>query len=195
MPPTLDSLKKPADKLRTMPAALALLVLALALAATMSRTRGKETMGARIRPGGWTASFRPPRRFRSEQFGAVPVDLPYIAHGRTRSGADAILAVYRLDASAFADPTAVCDSVIRSNLRLRSGDPLTARRVRLDRRIGSEPAAEIALVDAGIVARALLLPSGEAYAVWLGVAGTPMDDDTYRLFDLTCLSFERDAVP
>lgn len=140
-------------------------------------------------------SFRPPRRFESQQFGAVSLDLPYIAHGRTRSGDEAVLAVYRLDATAFADPAAVCESVIRSNLGVQSGDRFAERRVRSDRRIGDDPASEIALVDMGVVARAILLPSGEAYAVWLGVSGAPLDDNTYELFNLTCLSFEREAAP
>lgn len=195
MPPTSHSPDKPENSVRTIPVSLALLALAVILAGAMSHARSGDLLGARVQPGGWTVSFRPPRRFQSQQFGAAPLDLPYIAHGRTRFGDKAILAVYRLDATGFADPTAVCESVIRSNSDLQSGDWLTGRRLRSDRRIGGNPAVEIALREMGIVARAVLLPSGEAYAVWLGVEGAPLDDNTYRLFDLTCLSFEGEFTP
>lgn len=187
--------EKPAKPRRALGASAALLMCAGVLAAQMSRTRGGDPLGPRIQPDGWAASFRVPRRFAADEVGLREIGLPYIAHGQLRSGRLATLAVYRIDELPFDSAKAVCDSVIRSHLGFPGVWRRTRREMRPDRRLGSEPAVEIWDADAGGLVRAAVLSSGEAYAVWLGVDGPEVDSHTYRLFELTCASFEFPPTP
>jgi len=195
MPVEVYGQAKPASPRRALGASVALLLLAALLAAAMTRARGGDPLGPRVRPEGWLASFRAPRRFQGEDYGLRDIGLPYIVHGKTRAGSLATLAVYRVDGPSFRSATALCDSVIRAHLGFPRGLWPTRRLTRLDRKLGPEPAAEIIDSNAGGVVRAVVLPGGEAYAVWLGVEGPAIDRSTFRLFDLTCQSFEFQTAP
>ncbi len=178
--------EKPAIFRRAWFASGLLLAISSVLAWAMVRGRSGEVLGPRIEPAGWSISFRPPRAFPTGAFGPTE----YHFYGQTAGGFRPVLAVFRLEDAVLGDAATVCERVLRAYSR----QPLSAVRLsRLtwhDRKLGPFEAAEIWDPQLGIVVRAAVLENREGYAIFLHVPGE-IDPRSYRLFDSTCSSTER----
>ena len=181
---------KPAIPRRALFASIFLLVAASALAAAMAWHRSGELLARGIEPPGWSISFRPPRRFHSGQFGSTKLGSAFLCHGRTRAGAPAALAVYHLEGAVVGGAQAVCERVLRAHAGLPLPTAGMTHLTRFDKKLGRLDAAEIRDEQLGVVVRAVVLDSDDAYAVSLSVDGADISEDVYRLFDLTCSSIE-----
>ena len=185
---------KPGSARRALISSILLLGLAGILAARMSWTRTREPLAVRIEPTGWQISFRPPKRFTpgplvNTQFGVL---IPL--HGRTATGADARLAVVRLDLSGADNPSTVSAELALGFAFLQPFDvqPSIPQSVRAP--LGPFAGMETLVEPLSTVARVAKASDAVGYAVALSVDGEPIDEDLYHLFDLTCRSI-RHAEP
>jgi hypothetical protein len=165
-----------------------LLTVSVALAATMTWRRSDDPLAARIRPVGWSISFRPPRRFQESEFGATVLGSVFRFRGWSTTGAAALLAVHRLDRWPVADPLAACELVLSAYIVPRLPDSMTTRFTRFDTKFGPFDAVEIHDPLLGVIVRAAVFEDGEVYAISLGVDGPMIEDRSYRAFDLACRS-------
>ena len=181
---------KPAIPRRALFTSIFLLILASTLAAAMTRRRSGELLRPRIEPHGWSISFQRPREFPTGRFGPTKLGPAYLFHGRTRTGAPATRAVFRLEEVAAGDARAACERVLRAHMSLPLPTADMTRLTRFDSKFGSLDAAEIQDPQLGVVVRAAVLGDNDAYAVSLRVEGVEIDSQVYRLFDLTCGSIK-----
>ncbi len=170
-------------------ASILLLVTTSALAWTMTRSRSGEALGPRIEPAGWSISFRPPRGFPAGKFGPTTLGPAYPFYGRTPAGGRAVLALFRLEGAGVGDALAVCERVLRAHTLPPPLIVSVSRLTRFDRKLGPLDAVEIWDPLPGVVVRAAVLASGEAYAVSLRAEGR-IDQRLYRRFESTCASSE-----
>lgn len=175
---------------RAMTASLALLLAAGTLAWGIAWQRSGNQLAPRVSPEGWAISFQPPRRLSSLRSLSTSLGPAYLFNGLTRSGTPTVLVVYRLTDPIPKEALSVCVRVLSASMFLAPpGDP-GARPEPIRSRLGSRDAVEVQDQRLGMIVRAVVLDKTEAYAIAVGVEGTGMDPDAYRLFNLTCESVE-----
>ncbi len=168
-----------------------LLAVTMAMAATMTSTRGRDPLGGRVGLEGSPISFRAPRSFEldnpvtTSQGPAIPM------YGVT-GAAHSVMVVRFIPSGQGATAKDLARTILSNDgteehllLSLLRGMPPTT----------PEPLGPFEGVEArdragAIVTRAALGPSGDGYAVTLRVEGAVIDPTLYRLFDLVCRSVE-----
>ncbi len=191
MPIEVFTSSKPALPYRALILSLLLFALACLLAGGMAWTRSPELLGPRIMLPGWEISFRPPRQFMpgdrvlSELGPAVPF------YARLVSGMTVEVVFRQIPVTPGTDTAEVCRRVLRSGATWPLSPLLNPQPAESIGELGQYDAVE--LQDPRTVVRAVVLPTGHAYTVSLGVERPPIDWRLYRLFDLTWRSIEFDA--
>lgn len=174
---------RPAVPRRALLTSIVLLSLVGALAAGMSHLRSRQPLGRRITPPGWQISFRSPRRLRSEPFqGPAGLDVRRFV-GVTRRGEGAVLALMQID-GVYRDGEAQVVALNASELlgiRARGADWFPAS-------FGSVEGVETLGSHGAAVVRTAIVDSGVVYVAILNTPNRVVDEDAYRLFDLTCRS-------
>lgn len=185
------SSEKPAVAGRALLAAILLFALVSGLALGMTLLRKEVRLAPRIRPEGWSVSFRPPKGYlmappSPTRFG---VAVPFV--GRSRSGGTVNLAVHRVQNTDSRDAKVICDRVLRSYVGLLMPLGSLARQTRTDVKLGPFDAVEVWEPALGVVVRAAAISGGDAYAVSLGSPDAGDDAEPYETFELMCNSFQQ----
>jgi hypothetical protein len=173
---------------RALVSTLLLLGVVSLLAAEMSWHRTSNPLGSRVKPGGWAVSFEPPRGWGAGPPAPAgnPVALPY--HGITRTGQPAAMVFWRLEKPLKNDLPMICATILDQHDVFLPPDLQAIgygeKRATLCDVEGLE---QIGPHNQAVV-RAVMLSTGEAYAVSLSIEGATIDDHTYRIFDLTSQS-------
>jgi len=178
--------EKPAIGRRAWLAAIVLFALVAGLAAQMTWRKSQAGLAPRITPPGWSVSFCPPEHFPESEFGPTVLGPAFRFRGRSTGGTIAQLVVFRVDGWGAQDALEVCAMVLNAFSSGSLLHSMSTRVTRLDRKLGPLDAVEVTDSEAGVVVRAAVLDSGEAYAVLLGVDGPPVDARAYREYELTC---------
>ena len=173
-----------------MACALVLLGGALALAASFSRARGRETLADRIDVPEWDLSFRPPKRFVQRDVirnsgGEV---LPFYAV--TRSGGAAILAMRRFPLNLGDDPASICRQLLRDQTEKAATDVPTIFLVPSIAPLGPVDGVEMMTPDQNTLVRVAFLDETTALAMELYVKGSAIDESLHAVFDRACRSIK-----
>ena len=173
-----------------MTASVTLLLFAGTLAWGLAWRRSGDQLAPRVSPEGWAISFQPPRRMPSLRSLSTSLGPAYLFNGPTRSGTAAVLVVYRLTDPIPTDALSVCLRVLNASMFLPPSHDAGTRPKPIRTKLGSREAVEVRSARLGMIVRAVVVDRTEAYAVAVGIEGTGMDPDAYRLFNLTCESVE-----
>ncbi len=176
----VDRVTTPARPRRAIVCSVLFLALTVLLARDLTRRRTSDPLGPRIAPEGWHVSFRAPRQFR---WGGQTADVVVLLWRQ------ATLQIFRIDARVADGPAELCAFLLHQVTGAPVTAPLAGARSAATH-LGAHVAAECATPDGTATARTVVPQRKEAYAVLLLTRGAPIDDSLYRLFDLTCLSFE-----
>ena len=181
---------KSASATRARVLSIILLALACVLAAMMSWSRGRQPLDIRIEPPNWRISFRPPKRFTQGELVQTSFAEVIALFGVTTHGAGARLAILRLHPSVADDPATLCAELVRQYAFVPPHEGLSPVAGHTGAKLGPFDAVQTMAPSRSAVARVAALPTGIRYAVALAVDGEPIDDDLFRLFELTCASIE-----
>lgn len=185
------SYTKPANRRRTLVASVGLLVAAGFLAWMMTASRAGGMALPRVTPPGWAISFQPPPRFHNDQYGDTPLGPAYQCGSFTPDGRVVLLEVYRLEEGDVPDALAACERVLQVFLPQPAPGVYSPNLTDFDKKLGGLDAVEVWNPFAsGMVVRAAVLPSGDAYVVTLAVQGGEIGRDLYQLFEFACASIE-----
>lgn len=178
--------------LRTVAVTVLLFAATCLLAASMSWRRAGETLGPRLEPQGWGVSFRPPKRFIQTELSQTEIGSVMLL-----SGEGANLAVWRMSPPGDVDADDLCILILQQyeaaaawGTRTHSQPPSQSDLPpAANEPIGSRPAVERFSANHKVVVRATM-EGGPGYAISMVVISAPLPADAYRVFDLTCKSFE-----
>lgn len=182
---------KPAYATRTLAATLALLAMTCGLAWSLTSQSGSDGLNPPVVVRDWSLSFQPPRGFESVKSGRTLIGPTLMMQGLTASRLPATIAVYQLEGFDRGEERHVCERVLRMHMSGRSLSE-TEHQTRFDQTIGDRNAVEIRVTGLGAVVRSVVLRSGIAYAVWLGVDSAYIPEDIAGDFDRMCRSFRFD---
>jgi hypothetical protein len=176
---------KPAIRGRALLISIALFVLACSLAIGMTWHRWADPLGDPVRPPAWEISFRPPRGFRPDTPEGWPQHGIQRFVGVTRRGAPAVLAFWRIDDVRNEAASKIAEQVLKAwDLRGAVAPPSAGA-------VGPYDGKETRGPEGTTIVRAAVVNPSLALAVSLDLgADAPIDEDLYRLFDLTCRSIE-----
>ena len=182
---------KPAHATRTLAATMALLAMSCGLAWSLTGRSGPDSLNPPVVVRDWSLSFQPPTGFESVKSGRTLIGPTLMMQGLTASRLRATIAVYQLEGFDPGEERHVCERVLSMHMRGRSlGE--TEHQTRFDQTIGDRNAVEIRVAGLGAVVRSVVLGSGIAYAVWLGVDSASIPEDIAGDFDRMCHSFRFD---
>jgi len=194
MPVEVYSTVKPASTRRAWVSSALLLVLAGALAASVTRHEaGPGIFGERIEPKGWEISFRPPSIFNEVDSAPGEFSSTYRYQLVADDGDAVELIFWRLPAENAATPLTICGTVLNtaeSWLTILIGKA----RIRAPAQLADRPGLEVISTSIPMIVRSTVLGNGWAYAVSLRILQRPnadgpparIQEPLYRLFDLTC---------
>ena len=177
-----------AEPRRILIAAMVLLGFSSALAATLTWHRAMHPLAARFQPAGWTISFEPPRGWAPGSLVPSGPVTAMLFHGSTHVGKRANLAVWQLDGSDDYDLQTVCTLVLAQHRTPLLPQLRTSAQTGSAPKLGRFDADERGGKGHPAVVRAARASIGTIYAVSLSVENALIDEQTYRLFDLTCRS-------
>ncbi|MBI4718998.1 MAG: hypothetical protein HY763_14420 [Planctomycetes bacterium] len=185
----LHNMTRPARPGRAIASSVFLLLVTVGLAAQMSAARGRDPLVRAVSPPGWLISVRPPKHFRlgEEVHTRKAVALPFF--GRAASGAEAVLALWRVEQMDGGSPRSAAELILGRHDAEEGSHPVDARESEA-KPLGPREGAELFSWDRTTVVRAAVFRRGDAYAVSVSLEDRPIDEDLYRLFDLTCRSLE-----
>ncbi len=181
----------PAYATRTLAATVALLAMSCGLAWSLTGRAHTTPLRPPVVVRDWSLSFQPPTGFESVQSGRTLIGPTLMMQGTTRSALPATIAVYQIEGFDRGEERQVCERVFRMHLSGRSLDE-TEHQTRFDQSVGALRAVEIRVDSLGALVRSVVLPSGVAYAVWLGVDTASIPVDIAEDFDQMCDSFTFD---
>lgn len=182
--------EKPAIPRRAVISSILLLALATALAGTLTWRRSAPSVHTRIRPHGWSVSFRPPPGSYGPQIRPTGSGSQAVFGVLTPAGNEAYIFVRRIDPAPSNDPREVCDLLLREIAEIGPHVRRPLPMVWIDKQIGHHDAVEVWEPVLGAAVRAAVFDDEEVYALTVRVAAGPIDPDTYALFERTCTSME-----
>lgn len=181
---------KPVLPRRTLAFSVLLLALTSMLAADLTGRRAGDPLGPTLTPDGWNLSFRPPKRFVPGDAVRTRIGDALLFYGPLEQGAAEALAIWRINEGIVEGADGTC-TLLLGQFGSPSPDaaPISGGTSN-GTPLGPLPAAERISRERTTVARAVVLATGEIHAVSLQTQGAVINDQMYRLFDLTCRSIE-----
>lgn len=195
MAPEVYSHTKPAAPYRAGLSAAALLVLATILALQLSSKRAGDPLGPRFEVPGGSVSFRPPRGFSEMSLRQTNFGIAFVFKSNRRRMPAGEFTFHILQVRADTDAATVARGTM-------PGQSFVSRLLNSDQNhegvaapLGRLMGYQRVDVLGGRVSRAAVLPSRnessrDAFAAVLRLKESALTEDTLRLFDEVCQTFE-----
>jgi hypothetical protein len=179
---------------RALACSVGFLLFVLLLAASLSRSRGRERLAPRAQLSGWNLSIRPPKRFLPAEYisraGGEAVSWYAIL---PHNGANAILSVRRFQAPNGADPASLCRDLIQGYRKRPTTSGSGALPPPSIVRLGPYEAVELFAPDRTAIVRLAFADHSIVVAVQLIVEDAHIDDSLYDLFNRSCKSIRTET--
>lgn len=179
---------KPSSPGRSLACAIVLFGGALALAASLSRARGREILADRIDVPEWDLSFRPPKRFVRGDVIRISGGAVLLFHNRSGNGA--LLGMRRFPRNPGDDPASVCRQLLREQTEQPATAVPTMLFVPIIAPLGAFQGVEMMTPNQNALVRVAFLDESIGLAMELYVEGSVIDDSLRDAFDQSCRSIE-----